>query len=104
MLWLIQRDFLEGSSVQQMVNTALETVDNPRHDADIEEVHPPPSPPPSSKPRTRLQDLMFQEHAPTTTSLHAPPPPKQACPPRCTLLMPSSLFWEECIVVYFSPD
>ena len=38
MLWLIQRDFLEGSSVQQMVNTALATVDNPRHDADIEEV------------------------------------------------------------------
>ena len=41
MLWLIQRDFLEGSSVQQMVNTALATVDNPRHDADIEEVDAP---------------------------------------------------------------
>lgn len=38
MLWLIQRDFLEGTTVQQMVKAALEPVDNPNRDADIEEV------------------------------------------------------------------
>lgn len=38
MLWLIQRDFLQGTSVQQMVNAALEPVDNPNKDGDIEEV------------------------------------------------------------------
>lgn len=38
MLWLIQRDFLQGASVQQMVKAALEPVDNPNKDADIEEV------------------------------------------------------------------
>lgn len=38
MLWLIQRDFLEGQSVQQMVNAALEPVPNPDKDADIEQV------------------------------------------------------------------
>lgn len=37
MLWLIQRDFLEGTSVQQMVKAALEPVNNPKKDADIEE-------------------------------------------------------------------
>lgn len=39
MLWLIQRDFLEGQSVQQMVNAALEPVPNPGHDSDIEQVN-----------------------------------------------------------------
>lgn len=38
MLWLIQRDFLEGTTVQQMVKAALEPVQNPNRDADIEEV------------------------------------------------------------------
>ena len=38
MLWLIQRDFLEGLTVQQMVNSALEPVSNPTRDADIEQV------------------------------------------------------------------
>ena len=38
MLWLIQRDFLEGTTVQQMVKAALDPVDNPNRDADIEEV------------------------------------------------------------------
>lgn len=38
MLWLIQRDFLEGTTVQQMVKAALEPVENPNRDADIEEV------------------------------------------------------------------
>ena len=41
MLWLIQRDFLEGQSVQQMVNAALEPVPNPGHDADIDQVRTP---------------------------------------------------------------
>ena len=38
MLWLIQRDFLEGTTVQQMVKAALDAVDNPNKDADIKEV------------------------------------------------------------------
>lgn len=38
MLWLIQRDFLEGQSVQQMVDTALKPVPNPNKDGDIEQV------------------------------------------------------------------
>ena len=37
MLWLIQRDFLEGTTVQQMVKAALEPVDNPNKDIDIDE-------------------------------------------------------------------
>lgn len=40
MLWLIQRDFLEGQSVQQMVTAALEPVPNPGKDADIEQACP----------------------------------------------------------------
>ena len=42
MLWLIQRDFLEGQSVQQMVDAALEPVPNPGRDADIDQVRTPP--------------------------------------------------------------
>jgi hypothetical protein len=35
MLWLIQRDFLEGKTVQQMVAEALARVPNPSQDPDI---------------------------------------------------------------------
>ena len=38
MLWLIQRDFLEGKTVQAMVKEALEPVPNPEHDTDIDQV------------------------------------------------------------------
>ena len=38
MLWLIQRDFLEGKTVQQMVSEALLPVANPHEDADIAQV------------------------------------------------------------------
>ena len=38
MLWLIQRDFLQGASVQAMVSEALQTVANPGRDPDIEQV------------------------------------------------------------------
>mmetsp|Transcript_14826 Transcript_14826/g.47296 ORF Transcript_14826/g.47296 Transcript_14826/m.47296 type:complete len:530 (+) Transcript_14826:150-1739(+) len=39
LLWLIQRDFLEGSTVQEMVRDALQPVKNPYHDKDIENVN-----------------------------------------------------------------
>lgn len=38
MLWLIQRDFLEGKTVQQMVSEALLPVANPFEDQDIAQV------------------------------------------------------------------
>ncbi len=38
MLWLIQRDFLEGKTVQQMVSEALARVPNPSRDPDIAQV------------------------------------------------------------------
>lgn len=38
MLWLIQRDFLEGKTVQQMVSDALSPVSNPSRDPDIAQV------------------------------------------------------------------
>lgn len=38
MLWLIQRDFLEGKTVQTMVSEALQPVPNPFHDQDIAQV------------------------------------------------------------------
>ena len=38
MLWLIQRDFLEGKTVQAMVKEALEPVPNTNHDLDIDQV------------------------------------------------------------------
>ncbi len=38
MLWLIQRDFLEGKTVQQMVSEALAPVSNPSRDPDIAQV------------------------------------------------------------------
>ena len=38
MLWLIQRDFLQGKTVQAMVAEALQPVANPGHDTDIEQV------------------------------------------------------------------
>jgi hypothetical protein len=41
MLWLIQRDFLQGKTVQQMVHEALLPVPNPNSDRDIEQVCPP---------------------------------------------------------------
>ena len=37
MLWLIQRDFLQGASVQAMVTQALQPVPNAGHDADIDQ-------------------------------------------------------------------
>ena len=40
MLWLIQRDFLEGASLQAMLAQALSAVDNPAKDRDIEQVRP----------------------------------------------------------------
>lgn len=55
MLWLIQRDFLEGKTVQAMVKEALAPVTNPHGDHDISQVHlcraPPPPPPPACQPR-----------------------------------------------------
>ena len=39
MLWLIQRDFLEGKTVQTMVSEALQPVPNPYNDQDIAQVH-----------------------------------------------------------------
>ncbi|MCJ1422123.1 hypothetical protein MMC29_000002 [Sticta canariensis] len=39
MLWLIQRDFLEGKTVQAMVKEALEPVSNPDRDPDIDQVN-----------------------------------------------------------------
>lgn len=36
MLWLIQRDFLEGKSVQQLVKDALAPVPNPSHDMELD--------------------------------------------------------------------
>ncbi|CAL8460728.1 g259 [Coccomyxa elongata] len=39
MLWLIQRDFLEGKTVQQMVSEALARVPNPSRDPDIAQVN-----------------------------------------------------------------
>ena len=38
MLWLIQRDFLEGKTVQQMVSEALSAVPNPSRNPDIAQV------------------------------------------------------------------
>ena len=38
MLWLIQRDFLEGKTVQDMVSEALQPVANPYEDQDIAQV------------------------------------------------------------------
>ena len=38
MLWLIQRDFLEGKTVQAMVAEALLPVPNPFEDQDIAQV------------------------------------------------------------------
>jgi hypothetical protein len=35
MLWLIQRDFLQGKSVQSLVDEALAPVENPHKDKDI---------------------------------------------------------------------
>ena len=40
MLWLIQRDFLEGKTVQSMVSEALQPVPNPFQDQDIAQVTP----------------------------------------------------------------
>ncbi len=37
MLWLIQRDFLEGKTVAAMVAEALATVPNPTRDPDIDQ-------------------------------------------------------------------
>lgn len=37
MLWLIQRDFLEGKTVGAMLAEALATVPNPTHDANIDQ-------------------------------------------------------------------
>jgi hypothetical protein len=39
MLWLLQRDFLHGQSVSELVAQALAPVDNPRHDPDIEQLN-----------------------------------------------------------------
>lgn len=39
MLWLIQRDFLEGKTVQEMLNTALAPVPNTFADKDIDQVN-----------------------------------------------------------------
>ncbi|KAJ7558218.1 hypothetical protein O6H91_04G029100 [Diphasiastrum complanatum] len=39
LLWLIQRDFLEGNSVQQMVSEALQPVPNPHGIKDIDQVN-----------------------------------------------------------------
>ncbi|KAL9227549.1 hypothetical protein vseg_003226 [Gypsophila vaccaria] len=39
LLWLIQRDFLQGKSVQQMVNEALKRVPNENDDKDLEQVN-----------------------------------------------------------------
>lgn len=39
MLWVIQRDFLQGKSVQQLVHDALAPVPNPQHDKAIEETN-----------------------------------------------------------------
>ncbi|CAK0744999.1 hypothetical protein CVIRNUC_001589 [Coccomyxa viridis] len=39
MLWLIQRDFLEGKTVQQMVSEALSAVPNPSRNPDIAQVN-----------------------------------------------------------------
>lgn len=44
MLWLIQRDFLEGKSVQQSVIEALARVPNPSRDPDIAQARPCHSP------------------------------------------------------------
>jgi hypothetical protein len=38
LLWLIQRDFLQGKSVQQMVDEALQRVPNNNGDKYIDEV------------------------------------------------------------------
>ena len=40
MLWLIQRDFLEGKTVDAMVKEALAPVTNPHGDHDISQVLP----------------------------------------------------------------
>lgn len=40
MLWLIQRDFLEGKTVAAMLAEALVTVPNPTHDPDIDQARP----------------------------------------------------------------
>jgi hypothetical protein len=39
MLWLIQRDFLQGKTVQQLVGEALAPEHNPQHDKDITELN-----------------------------------------------------------------
>ncbi|EFJ35720.1 hypothetical protein SELMODRAFT_438593 [Selaginella moellendorffii] len=39
LLWLIQRDFLEGKTVQEMVREALQPVVNPTGDKDIDQVN-----------------------------------------------------------------
>jgi hypothetical protein len=40
MLWLIQRDFLQGKTVGAMVKDALAQQPNPHGDRDIDQVHP----------------------------------------------------------------
>ncbi|GJP43245.1 hypothetical protein CLOM_g2731 [Closterium sp. NIES-68] len=39
LLWLIQRDFLEGKTVQEMVRGALQPVPNPEKDKDVDQVN-----------------------------------------------------------------
>ncbi|CAI7927785.1 unnamed protein product, partial [Closterium sp. NIES-54] len=39
LLWLIQRDFLEGKTVQEMVRGALQPVPNPEGDKDVDQVN-----------------------------------------------------------------
>ena len=57
MLWLIQRDFLEGKTVQQMVSEALSEVPNPTNNVDIAQVptsdHTPPCVAPLAAGQTR---------------------------------------------------
>lgn len=39
MLWLIQRDFLQGKSAAELVVQVLKPVPNPNHDADVEQLN-----------------------------------------------------------------
>lgn len=39
MLWVIQRDFLQGKSVQQLVDDAITPWPNPQHDKAVEETN-----------------------------------------------------------------
>ena len=56
MLWLIQRDFLEGKTVQAMVKEALQPVPNPGRDADIEQVMP------RALSSAKMPDLSSKDH------------------------------------------